>query len=298
MADHDEMISNFIEFAQCSAEVASDLLAASNWDFNRAIEFFFGSTKEQPKMQPQPPPPMKPKKPMNEERPPQERLILAGTNERFQEARKMGTDRNRWLIVFLTEEELPLSVLRCDQLRDFMSCRYIPLEISRDKTDGQWFYHTYQIREVPVFCIIDPLTGELLDKRLGPMSNKDLIIWLRQFLFDHPSKGFPIDIEISRLEKDDNETEDEELEETQSEESEDVGQMIGIMLQMPNGKRTKIEIGENQSVHALQKKVALLTDKKIDEFKLVLAPFVELDDPSKQMKDLNAKNSLIRVLDA
>lgn len=352
MTSTDEKLSQFIELTGTTVHVARDILEACQWDIERATNFFYGvdPPNELPNQTPAAPPPPPPKSPNSnlntqkaktpsnspssklppnklnlsphvvhtesQEKP--EKLILSGTHEKFNEYRLDAQDKNRWLLVLLTEKPLVTTVLKQVDLRDFTNTRYVPLEINREETDGQWFSNTYNAKELPFYAIIDPMTTELLDKHEGKMTSYQRQLFLKEFLNKHPEKGRSIDDEMTSLynytlessssekssSSDESEknnepekNEKEEKEEPENKEAEDPGPIVKIMIQYSN-KRTKIEIGENEKIKVLYKKVGSLLKKNIESFKLVIPyPNTDLTDLSKTILEMKLKNSMVRVED-
>jgi hypothetical protein len=151
------------------------------------------------------------------------------------------------------------------------------------------------------YCILDPETGEVLDKRVprakGASDTDDLLKWLDNFLRDHPEKG-----SIVQLQAELDVSNSEHVEE--SDDGSDPGEPVPVMLEFPGEKgqgvkRVKVEVGNNEKVRVLYKKVQSLVNKRPNEFKLAFhatGKLVELADQSQRIEDVKCANCLLRVL--
>ena len=340
MNEIDEKLTQFIEFTGCSVNEAREILEQSNWDVTKATNFFFGiDAEDQPNLNPRPP--VQPVSPSNKLKDPSpkitkttpqiykqvkspphienkepkekpEKLILSGTHEKFNVFRLEAKDKNRWLLVLLTSKPLITSVLKSVELRDFINTRYVPLEISREESDGQWFSNAYDVKNYPFYAIIDPATTELFDKHEGEMTSLERQIFLRDFLDKHPEKGRSIDLEVTDLykftldsssdksstnsESDNEENKDDNVTDKENENN-DPGPIVKVMIQMSNNKRAKIDIGENETIKILYKKVSSLIKKSVESFKLIV-PYTtaEINDISNTISEMKIKKSLVSVV--
>lgn len=346
MSNIDEKLTQFVEFTGCSTKVARDILEGCQWDVQKAIDFFFGAdtpnipsnptpkspshqspnlnnqktiTKSPntipptihpiPKPQPNKTYNLSPNIKHNESTDEPEKLILSGTHEKFNEFRLDAKEKNRWLLVLLTEKPLPISILKQVDLRDFTNTRFVPLEINREEVDGQWFTNAYNVKKYPYYAILDPTTTELVGHYEGKMTSTQRHLFLKEFLHNHPEKGLPIEYEMTDLynytlgssdQSSSSTSESEEVSNGKDDENEntDPGPIVKVMIQLSNGKKTKLEIGENEKIKVLYKKVGSLIKKSIESFKLVVPyPITELNDMSKTILDMKLKNSMIRVED-
>ena len=339
MTNIDEKLSQFIDFTGCPSETARDILEGCQWDVQKATNFYFGiesndtPLKTPPKTPPQttnllnkktpsPKPPMSNiNKQLNlspltihtEPKEKHDKLILSGSHEKFNEYRLDAQDKNRWLLILLTNKPLNISILKQVDLRDFTNTRYVPLEINREESDGQWFSNAYNVKTFPFYAILDPVTTELLDKHEGEMTSLQRQLFLKEFLNKHPEKGRSIDFEMTDLynytlgstseasssESDsDVQTGQSQNDENKEDESIDPGPIVKVMIQLENNKRTKIEIGENEKIRSLYKKVASLMKKNMESFKLVVPyPTMELTDMSQTIQEAKLKNSMVHVED-
>ena len=292
MSDRDEKVAQLVEMTSCALETAIDVLNACDWSLERAVEFLIPGSAPAPPPKPPKIPAPQPKYKPTPPSPPKEKNITSGTCERFQEQREAAQAKGRWLLVHLTEKPERRSVLADPSLRDFFALRFVGLSLNREEPDGWWFYNTYQIAMVPAFAAIDPETGECMRLLQGDMQAKILYTWMYQFLLDFPQKGLPIELEqvggvTSSSESSEVEPESEEVDE---------GELVTLMVQLPNGKRAKVEIGEAAKVGALYAKVAALLEKKPESFKLSV-PFTDLDDKEKKISEANCVKTLIRVVE-
>ncbi|KAH0786326.1 UBX domain-containing protein 7 [Histomonas meleagridis] len=299
-SDHDEIISKFINVTNCQIETAVDILAGTDWDLEKAFNFYFGTdqTKKKPKkIAPKKIIPIAEPKIQNE---PREEMILAGKNPKFVEIRKQAQERKRWIAVYLTDKPLKTSVLKHVRLYDMMNCRFVGLEISREEQDGRWFSFTYNVTKTPFLAVIEPTTTECIESIICPLNESEIFNFLYQFLVSHPQYGLPIDVELGQLEAEIDESDSQESNSQnpnpeENVETEDVGSPVSVMVQMPNGKRCKLEIGENSKIKLLYQKVSSLIEKKPGTFKLFLMPFTELSDQNKTVAEVGCKRSLVRV---
>ncbi|OHT05180.1 hypothetical protein TRFO_27196 [Tritrichomonas foetus] len=322
---HDAIITQFVELTGCSTDVATDILFGCQWDIENAINMYFSNYKfsTQPVTSHNPGIPSLPKKssadaPLSQQRffsnnipPPkkeveQERLILTGNHEKFNEYRLIANDKRRWMLILLSKRPLIQSILGDSRLRDYTNTRYVPLEISLEESDGQWFKSTFKVFDYPCYAIIDPENMECVQRYEGEMKFQEITQFLKTFLQEHPEKGLPIDIDMvdmynytlqiftSSSDSSDMDVDDDGA--SKLEQRSDPGTIISIMVQLPNQKRTKIEIGENEKVNSLYKKVASLANIDAGTFKLTIPfPLTELDDKSKTVGEMKLKNAMIVV---
>lgn len=297
--DIDSKLSHLMDISGMPMEVARDVLENFNFDLQKAIDFFLQDQIEIPQEQPvvstpKISPPIKPSQ-KTRQSPQKEKLVTAGNNDKFVAARKLAQEKRRWMLIYLSEKCHLMPTFNSDVVRDYMTLRFEKLALDKEDADGQWFYHNYSVKSVPLFAAIDPETGESKRLYYGEMSPVDLYKWLEQFLKDFPEKGGPIflaDPIVEQSSSSESESESEEIEEEQ----EDPGATLVLMVQFSDGRRTKMEIGENETVKKLYKKVADLRERKPDSFTLAL-PFGDMNDQTKKMKELNCNRALVRVVD-
>jgi hypothetical protein len=308
--DRDGLISQLIELTGCEADVARDVLEAANWDLSAALPILEKSPRTNPpprplpdrtKPKPKPKIPTKPKRPTKPPvAPPPETLQIPGTNAKFQEARANALERHHWLFVSIdSTAQGAASVVTATRLRDFFTLNFKLFQCSSADTDGRWFASTYSIPDFPCFTIIEPVTGEVVDQRARRMTVDMLFRWFEEFLAQHPEKGQSItqQMELCDIESSADEPAAEE------EDTQDAGKPVSIMVAFPETsstrlKRVRIEIGENEKVRNLYRKVEALLEKKAGEFKLVMTldKTVEITDQTKRIAEIGCAGALVRVI--
>jgi hypothetical protein len=309
--DRDGLISQLIELTGCEADIARDVLEATDWDLSAALPILEKGPRASPPHPPARPPPESAKvkpKPARKPRPPPkppaapppETLQIPGTNAKFQDARADARERHRWLFVSIdSTPQAAGSVVAATRLRDFFTLNFKLFQCSTADTDGRWFASAYSIPDVPCFTIIEPVTGEVVDQRAQRMTVDMLFKWFEAFLVEHPEKGQSItqQMEFCEIESSADEAPAEE------EEAEDGGTSVGIMVAFPEPnstkfKRVRIEIGENEKVRNLYRKVEALIQKKAGDFKLVmtLGKTVEMTDQTKRIAEMGCAGALVRVV--
>lgn len=298
---HDELISQFVSVTNCSVDVASDILRGAKWDFNQAINFYFEKDAAPRLVSPtvihehiRAEGNRSPGKKQNEK------------NSKFNMLRKEALEKQRWMVIYLTEKEIQVSVLKNIGLRDLMNCRFLGLELNKEESDGLMFYNFYGVRKTPYLCVIDPETKERVDEMITDFRIEKIYSFLRQFLIDNPKHGLPIDIELDKFEQEigfsssqddscDDESEQNNEKDVEQKNEEEFGDKVTLMIQIPNGKRFKLEIGQDSKISLLYSKISALLKKDSSEFKLFKMPFTELSDKDKKLSEMNCKNCLIRV---
>ena len=291
MSDRDEKVAQLVEMTGCALDTAVDVLNACGWSLENAVEFLIpgAAPPPAPKIPKISPPPSKQKQ--SPPSPPKETNVIGGTCEKFQEQRAAAQAKERWLLVHLTEKPERRSILADPSLRDFFALRFVGLSLNREEPDGWWFYNTYQISVVPCFAGIDPETGECMRKFGGDMYPKVLYTWMYQFLIDFPQKGLPIELEqVGGLSSSSESSEEEDSA------VEDEGNPVTLLVQLPDGKRSKIEVGDESCVKVLYSKVAALMGRKPDSFKLSVL-FAKLTDMDQKISEAGCLKALIRVVD-
>jgi hypothetical protein len=232
--------------------------------------------------------------PVPTQAPPPEKVIVAGNDDRFKEFRAQAQAKNRWLFVQVTVVPPKIPIQQVGRLRDYFNCTFVPLSMTKDEPVGLWFCHFYKVDSWPFYGIIDPLTGEL-KKRFDEWRNEALLdSLLRKFLIDNSEKGLPIDLELAQSEITSSDLSDQDADIQENDES--LGDLVAMMIQLPDGKRSKLEIRAKAKVGSLYKKVESLLGKKAAKFKLML-PFAELAKMEETIEEAKCKSALIRVVE-
>lgn len=297
----EELVLQLTEISGVPVDTARDILENVDWDLQRAIDLILQDTIPEPAPKittPKRSPPVKKVNTKVIQSPPKEKLVTAGTNERFAAMRNQADERNKWMLVVLTKKHQMMPIFRELAVRDYMNMRFVGLDLDMEESDGQWFYHTYSIERVPVFAVIDPVTSECKRMFYGDMTPIELYKWLDQFVKDFPEKGgqwivledLTPEISSSSSDTSDSDTAEEEV-------REEPAVMLTFMVEYPNGKRSRLEIGDNEKVKNLYKKIGQVMERNPNTFKLTVVMGSDLDDQTKVLKELNCNRALIRVID-
>jgi hypothetical protein len=293
--DHDGLIASLAEISGCAPDLARDLLNSVDWTLEAALDVMLPGRspvmKAAPKFNPAPPPrAFSP--PPGPPPPPKEKLILATQSSVFQGARDEAVARKRWLIVYISQKPAASSVLKSASLRDFLSLTFHGLDVNMEDLHGRYCATTYGITDFPCILILDPLTGECLTRYEGRMFERDLYGLMHQFLEDHPDLGGPIEEQMRKYEHPS--PEPSISSENEEEPPVDTGNIINVGVQMPDGKRTRLAIGELEKVRGLCQKIGTLIEKKPGTFKLFLG-ITQLTDMDITLAELKCDKALVRV---
>lgn len=309
--DHEALIDQLIIELPITRDEAADILSNVNWDLNLAKDAYlslYGLAPSKPQEPPKdsPKPQLKTKKVIEKEKEKQKeeefKYVLAETNDKFTEQRNIAQQKQRWLLVYVTPTNLkgenPLQAT--GYIRDYMNCRFVGFVTSLEEPDGKWVTNAYQIRDHPIYIIIDPVTTEKMDST-KVTNQKDLAAFLRAFLIKNDKYGMPIDLIVQRMEMEDyDETDEDEIEEKVQPNLKpvtDPGKIVTIMVQAPDGKKSKLDIGENELINTLYSQISVLLNLDVNQFSLELPfPPTSISDRSKAVKDYNLKSSLVKVV--
>lgn len=287
----DEKLVQFMAITGLDAGPATEILEAYNYDVDKATEFYLGDNAK-----PNPPPMtsrnnVQGRPPIREKKPTTPDIIMPEKGERFAKAREQGRTKNRWLCVYVSESPISPSPLASTWIRDLMNMNFLGLEITLEEPDGRWFVSNYGAKDLPIIAIIDPETGEMMETRPGFLADQGLAKYLKDFLRQHSQKGVPIEDELDSL------IQYELQEDSESDEPEDEGPKISFVLLLPNGKRNKLEIGQNLGLDKLLNVVSRATGHAVGSFRLERTTSREtLDDLHKKIADLDIKNSAVRLV--
>lgn len=302
--NRDDLISQFVSITNSTIGAAADILRAAKWDLDQAINFYYEGGSAQSYAAPTV---------VHEQSHSSERATSpkksSDKSPKFNKLRSDALEKRRWMVIYLAQKDAGVPILSNIRLRDLMNCRFLGLELSREESDGMMFFNFYNVRTMPYLCVIDPETKERVGEMCTVISIEKIYNFLRQFLIDHPKYGLPIDVELSRFEqeidlsssRDESSEENEEADEkkdgdsAKEKEEEESGEKISLMVQMPNGKKFKLEIGQDSKISLLYSKISALLKKNTSEFKLFKMPFTELSDMEKKLSEMGCKNCLIRV---
>lgn len=317
MTSQEANIRQLVEIVNCDPDIARDTLIQCGLDLNRAIDILCSSPVRMSTTKASPPKPKLKldKYPMIPEK--KTEKFIAATNAEFQQARTEAQDKGRWIVVLLTEKPLPITKLKDPSLKDFTNIRFVPLEINREQSVGQWFYSIYQVHALPYYAIIDPDTKECLDHIHGHLTSSKIADFLKSFLNDHPEKGGLLEEDLnnfmdssdsissssesdsdSPIETNDSSSNVHSKNNANSEIENEVpaenGNLATVLIQLPNRKKMTIEIGENSTLLSLYKKVASLLNYKLDEFALFIPfPQEQLIEKSKTISELKLNKSTL-----
>jgi hypothetical protein len=316
--DRDGLISHLIEITGCETDVAHDILEGADWNLSAAVSYLRDEpggvrpavnpepvfeADASPRTQSGPPRRGKSRSPTVVSQIPSRsegEVDVPGTNAKFRRARARARARaqggHRWLLVYLTE--IPLgrhSVLNSPAVKELIARHFVKLECSLMDPDGEWFSRNYVIPSAPCFTIIDPTTGETTAQREVAMDPPLLCNWLASYIADRrphrdvpePAKPAEEAVEVSDGDED----------------VEDKGNPVSITVEFPGDtatsmKRVRVDIGENERVGILYRKVASLIGRKDGNFKLVLAlaNVTEMTDRKKTIAEMDCAKALVRVM--
>ena len=268
-----------------------DILSSVNWDYNdakKALQEIYGISIVEHVEAPAPKAVFDDSKEDNDAK-----FVVAESNEKFNEKRKIADEKKRWLLVYISEKPCKIDPFVPDgYLRDLMNCNFVGFITNTEEPDGKWFTHAYKITELPSFCIIDPLSGQMVEKTNKNYERKKLHDYLEGFLRRNRKYGVPIEWMIDS--DDDNYEEEEkpiviqpkpktiemyskpetkkntETEPASIEKSEegvkDPGEIVQIKIQVVDGKQTMIEIGVNELIKTLYHKIGLILNRDPSSF--------------------------------
>lgn len=311
--DHEALIDQLIIELPITRDEAADILSNVGWDISQAKDAYMSLYGITPTKQDPPPPPVetprptfKSKKVVEKEKEKEEefKYVLAETNDKFTERRNLAQTRGRWLVVYVSQTTTKdFDPFKPEgYIRDYMNTRFVGFVTSLEEPDGKWVTNAYQIRDLPIYLFIDPVTTEKVDLTKAG-NQKDLSRFMRSFLIKNSKYGLPIDMIVERMEMEEFEMEEDEEEVVKPSAPKnlpppaDPGKITTQMIQTPDGKKCRIEIGENEYINTLYEKVSLLVSLNTDQFRLDLVlPPQQISDKTKTIKDYNLRNSLIKVV--
>jgi hypothetical protein len=290
MSNADEKLSYMMDIG-CSMDLARDLLGSVDWNLESAVNNYLAITAVNPPSAPihqvaepiqrSPPPPLPP--------PPlaKGQLVLPGSRQKFRDACETAATQSQWLIVQITHKPCMFSIFSNPVLRAFIGQTFAAIDLAAEDDGGRYFAATYGIHEFPCFTIIDPVTAECMRRYETRMTADDLHRWMKDFLDSHNYD------ETSRTAHP-TLTNIEYIPPSVEVESVDPGRIINVTVQLPNEKRVKIDIGENEPLEHLFQKIGVLLGKEGGEFKLCFA-LSDLNDRERKISDYGLEKALIHV---
>ena len=295
---NDEILHILLSHVDIDIGLAIDTLKGVNWDLSKALSIFLPNTEPKKKVLPPQP------KPQIIQEPPKEKLILFDKNIKFMNSRQEALHLQRKCLLvsiypFNDKDIPPLPDFNKEDIFSTIRPRFHYLSLDFYEPDGKWFFKAYNIKKKISFAIIDPETSEcnlIID---GPIVSKILNEKLRQFLIENSQKyglPFDIDLDLSFINLTDSISSSSTSTDEEIIEKIDEGEIITFIIQFPNGKRIKIEIGENLNINSLYQKVSILAEMDKSLFNLEISfPKIELNDLNKKIKDYPLKKSLIHL---
>lgn len=280
-----ELTKQVVQVCNCTVEKAQKLLSYCNWDLLTAINLHF--TGFDPNVIPQ----------TNNQ---QSVTIVQSLNHdlyiNFQEeAKKM----NKWAIVFIKISNKDISIFNRFSMYDFIGTRFHCLSLDPDDSCTKWFIDYFNISTSPSLAIINPTTGQLIDKLCSDLNSSRVTNFLNDFLSSHRDFGNSFDFDlnctdppiISDKTQQISQENKEKIEKNEKEKSE----TFSIAVETFNKKRTLISIGENDSIESLYKKVGSLLKLQSSKFLLLKYPNKEIRGMTSSVKDYKLNGALVRV---
>ena len=307
MNNKDQILSEFLSSVRCDIDVARSILDGTNWNLVKAIDMMFSTKVIEhsaiPKKKEEKIAIIEPEKP-------KEKLVLFQSNKKFEEARKEANksgSRGKCLLLTINssnKDDIMMPSVKRESIFVHLVPRFHFLDLDKDESDAQWFIQAYKVPRVPCIALIDPETSECHMTICRSILSSKLYESLRQFLIKNESKyGLPLDMEIDRFcvnslssesDSDDIIDKKDHQEEKTIEDAVDPGKLINIMILLPNGKREKIQIGDNLRILSLYNQASIISGMTPNVFELSISvPLTKLVDMKKKISDFPLKGSQV-----
>ena len=242
-------------------------------------------------------------------------------------------ERKKWLLILLFQKEQNPDWINDESLKKVLLSRFEYLITSMERSESQFLVTAYDldVSDSPAYVILDP--NDLIHFKKGNIkgNQNEFANFLNDYLFINTKYGLPITINSynnynnnteesnnnsssipSRLHSNQSqnslssspsdsdsaiELEDDENSSNETNSSNDKGEIITIALQTLDRKKCQIEIGENEKISALYKKVSQLIGADENTFSLQISiPLKELSNKNSTIKEENLKNAFLRVI--
>lgn len=214
----------------------------------------------------------------------------------FQEEAKK---KNKWAIVFLKASSKDTDIFNRFSMYDFIDTRFHCLSLDPDDSSAKWFVDFYSISSSPCLAIINPSTGDLVDKLSNDLNSSRVTNFLKNFLSAHQEFGNSLDFDLNCTDPLINEDDLEMISMTNSTSSSskknDDNDKYTIVLEMMNKKRTHLLMDKNETAASLYKKVSSLFRIPISSFSLLKYPDIEIRNISSSIENLKLNGAYIRI---
>ena len=239
-------------------------------------------------------------------------------------------ERMKWFLIILFNKDQNYDWVNDENLKRVLLSRYEYMLTSMERPESQFLVTVYDMdaSKYPSYIIFDP--NDIMHPIQGHVNvnQKEFANVLNEFLFVHSKYGLPVSLpnaetphttfstnnkQNSILPQNphlssssgtesgkESSLEDENSKMKQDETVSspiDKGEIISIGIQTMDKKKCQIEIGENETVSALYKKIAQLINADENTFSLQTSiPMKELKNKKATIKEENLRNAFLRII--
>ena len=267
------LVGQLTQICNCDPSVAVRYLQACNWDLLKAVNLLIAGYNIDN---------VSSNNTQNNDVQNNVPIIKSFNNEKFTHFQEEAKKLRKWCFVYVKHdkyqstknsqqfEEFDLPQLKKFFLYDFMESRFHGLELDPDDVCTKWFKDYYNIPHVPCIAIIHPDTGACLSKYNGVMTPQKITEFLNDFLSKNVDFGKPFNFEFHcvdpLLNEDEISTPPPNVEE--NDDNDNKNELVSIVLETINRKRTTISVKESDTIKLLYEKVSSLLHIPISSISL------------------------------
>lgn len=279
-----ELVQNIIQVCNCNADTAQKLLSYCNWDVLAAINLHFTGFDIN--------------KIPQSNAPAAATLVQSLNHDLYINFQEEAKKLNKWAIVYIKMSKKDVCIFDRFSMYDYVGTKFHCLSLEPEDSCTKWFIDYFNITVSPSLAIINPFSGELVDKLLTDLSSSRVTNFIDTFLSTHRDLGGSFDFDLNCADPLLNE---ENLESSSSllsspiEKKDNNGESISILVEMANKKRIFISISIEDTVESLYRKVSSLLRLPLSSISLLKYPNQEIRGMSSLIKDYKLNGALVRV---
>lgn len=277
------LTQQIVQVCNCNVETAIKLLSYCNWDVLAAINLHFSGFDINKIPQTENPAPAAIVQPLNHD-------LYTNFQE---EAKKM----NKWAMVYIKISSKDISIFDRFSMYDFVETRFHCLSLDPEDVCTKWFIDYFNITTSPSLVIINPFTGELVDKLCSDLNSSRVTNFITDFLTAHRDLGGSLDFDLNCADPVLTDDSHENLypPSSPSNKQDDNSDLFSIVIETSNKKRTNITINKDDTIKTLYQKVSLLLRLQSSSFVLIKYPNKEIRGMSSLVKDYKLNEALVKV---
>ena len=95
-----------------------------------------------------------------------------------EEAKKL----NKWLLIYIKLSKTDSNIFDRFSMYDYINTRFLCLSLEPEDSNGKWFIDFHNITNIPCLVVVNPSSGEIIDKICTDLSSSRTTNFLNKFL--------------------------------------------------------------------------------------------------------------------